>query len=169
MLKLESIAIRLLAGLLVIALTAFAGYRHGRHVVEGEKAQAERDIAIAYAGEIIARQGIADGLTAENGTLRAAQAPKDRIITREITRYETVTLAAQRCLLPGTWRVRHDAASTGDPAFAETGLLAAGEDAPVEDAAALQTVSDNYQICRDAIAKLAGWQRRYAAIEERGR
>lgn len=169
MLKLESIAVRLLAGLLLIVLTAFACYRHGRHVAEGEKAEAERDIAIAYAGEIVARQGIADWLTAENGTLRAAQAPKDRIITREITRYETVTLPAERCLLPGTWRVRHDAAATGDPAFAETGLLAAGEDAPVEDAAALETIGDNYQICREAIAKLAGWQRRYAALEERGR
>jgi len=169
MLKLEAIAVRLLAGMLVIALTAFAGYRHGRHVAEGEKAQAERDIAIAYAGEIVARQGIADGLTAANATLRAEQAPKDRIITREITRYETVTLPAQRCVLPGTWRMRHDAAATGTPAFTETGPLAAGDDAPVEDAAALQTVGDNYQICRDAIAKLAGWQRRYAALDERCR
>lgn len=147
-----------------------AGYSHGRHVVEGEKAQAERDIALAYAGEIVARQGIADGLTAENATLRAVQAPKDRIITREITRYETVTKPAQRCLLPGTWRLRHDAAATGDPAaLAEARPLVAGEDAPVEDAAAIQTVGDNYQICRDAIAKLAGWQRRYAAIDEHDR
>lgn len=154
---------------MVVALVAVAifggGYIKGAASVRADVAQEKLDIALAYAGEIVRRQDTADGLAAENATLRAVQAPKDRIITKEITRYVQVTPPALRCVLPGTWRLRHDLAATGDPAAAEAGPLAAGTDAPVEDATALEIVGDNYQTCRVAIAKLEGWQRRYLTFE----
>lgn len=49
---------------------------------------------------------------------RAKKKGKDRIITQEVTRYVEITPAADRVVLPGTWRVRHDAAATGDPGIA---------------------------------------------------
>lgn len=145
---------------------ALTGYFHGRHVVEGENASAQLDIALAYAGEIVKTQSIADGLMADNTALRTTQAPKDRIITKEITRYVQVTPPDQRCVLPGTFRVRHDAAATGvPPERSAAGPVADATAAPVEDATVLDTVGDNYAACREASAQLEGWQRRQRSLE----
>lgn len=151
---------------LVIGLVVSA-YQHGRHVRDGELARVERDTALAYAAEIVTRQQLADGLAEQNATLRQAQAPKDRLITREITRYVEVTKPDQRCTLPGTWRLRHDAAATGLPAGPGTRPLADASADPVEDAAALDTVGENYRSCREAIRQLEGWQRRQRALNAR--
>lgn len=153
----------------VVAL-AFIGslltaYTHGRHVAEGEIAQAQRDIALAYAKRIVEQQTDADQLTTENATLRNAQAPRDRIITREVIRYETATDPALRCRLPGAFRLLHDAAATGDATLAEAGPLATASADPVDDAALLKTLDDNYRACRDAIAQVEAWQRRYRMLE----
>lgn len=149
----------------LVAAAVLATYRHGRHVAEGEVAAAQRDIAIAYAGEIVATGEKADQLAAENNALRAAQAPKDRTIIKEVTRYEFIEPPGNRCTLPGTWRLLHDAAATGQPPATEAGPMAARTADPVEDATALKTTADNYAACRNDQAKLAGWQRRYKAIE----
>ena len=144
-------------GLLLIA------YQHGRHVVEGEKATAERDTAIAYAGEIIKHQDEARRLAEENAAIRAAQAPKDRLITREITRY--ATHPDRHCRLPGAFRLLHDGAATGQlVAVPGTGPLADGTADPVEDTTILQTIDENYAACRETAARLEGWQRRQRAI-----
>lgn len=150
--------------LLTMALTA---YSHGRHVAEGEIAQAQRDIALAYAAEIVNKQSIADQLAIDLAALRQAQTPKDRVITKEIIKYESTTPARQRCTLPGRFRVLHDAAATGDATAAETGPLATPAPDPVEDTALLQTLGENYTACRETAARLTGWQRRYHQIEER--
>lgn len=140
------------------------GYAFGRHVKTGEVAQEKLDIAVAYAGEVEKQQDRADKLSADLAATREAQAPKDRIITKEITRYVQVTPPEQRCTLPGTWRLRHDAAATGMPIDAGTEPVAADSAAPVEDAAALETVGDNYAACRDAIDKVIGWQRYWREV-----
>ena len=161
-------AIRALAiGIAMIALVV-GSYQFGRHVKTGEIAQEKLDDALAYAGLVREQQGRADILAAENTTLRAQQAPKDRIITKEITRYVEVTPADERCTLPGTWRVRHDAAATGVPTDAEAGSLAIGTGGEVEDAAALETVGENYATARECLGKLEGWQRRYRQLELTG-
>lgn len=140
-------------------------YQHGRHVVEGEKATAERDTAIAYAGEIIKNQDESQRLAEENAALRAARSAKDKRITQEVIRYEFLEATGHRCTLPGTWRLLHDAAATGQPPATEAGPLAAGTADPVEDTAALATLADNYATCRAEAAKLEAWQRRYHALE----
>jgi hypothetical protein len=150
---------------LVIIGIALTSYAHGRHVAEGEIAAAQRDIAIAYAGKIVENGEKADELATQNNTLRAAQAPKDRTIIKEVTRYEFIETPGHRCTLPGTWRLLHDAAATGQPPATEAGPLAPGSADPVEDTAALATLADNYIACRDTTAKLEAWQRRYHAIE----
>ena len=157
------------SGSAVIALIAAAlfggGYLNGAASIHADIAQEKLEIALAYAGEIVAQQGRADSLSVDNATLRSAQAPKDRLITKEITRYVQVTRPADRCTLPGPWRLRHDAAATGEPTATETGPLAAGTADPVDDAAALETIGLNYATCRNDQAKLAGWQRRYRTLE----
>lgn len=154
----------IVTALLAIAIFG-AGYIKGAASEQIDQAKVQLDAALAYAGEIVASQDKADRLTAENTALRAAQTPMDRIITKEVIRYVQITPPALRVVLPGTWRLRHDAAATGDPALAEAGPVAAGTADPVEDAAALGTVADNYIACRDAIAKVEGWQRRYFSLE----
>lgn len=152
--------------IILLALSIFgSGYLKGSSSVRADIAQEKLEIALAYAKEIVTNQGVADGLADENAKLRSAQEPKDRLITKEITRYVQVTPRADRCTLPGTWRLRHDAAATGTPIDPETGPVAAGADDPVEDAAALETIGENYRACRDAIAKVGGWKRRYQALE----
>lgn len=144
-------------GLLLVA------YQHGRNVAEGEKATAELDTAIAYAGEIIKNQDEASRLASENAAIRAARAPKDRLITKEITRY--ATHPDRHCLLPGAFRLLHDGAARGDlAAVSGTGPLADGSADPVEDTTLLQTIDENYAACRETAARLEGWQRRQRAI-----
>lgn len=153
----------------VIALSAISlalgSYRHGRHVAEGEIAAAQRDIALAYAGRIVEQQDEADRLAEANAALRAAQDTKDRLITREITRYVEVTPHDLRCRLPGAFRLLHDAAAAGTPTAAEAGPLAAAIADPIEDTALLETLGHNYTTCRKAIAQVEAWQRRYHALE----
>lgn len=154
-----------LAGLLWLS-----GHFHG--VDTAEKAQAEKllEATLAYAERIVELHDQGEALAAENGTLRAAQAPKDRIITREVLRYVEVTPPDSRVVLPGTWRVRHDAAAAGTvPEGPAAGPLADGtggthEAAPVPDNVALETVDNNYRACRETEAKLEGWQRRQRAL-----
>ena len=157
------------AGLAIVALVGvglfLAGYFHGRHVVEGEVAEAQLTIAIAYAGRVVEALGKADALATENAQIRATREVKDRIIVKEVVRYETLTPPALRCTLPGAWRLLHDAAATGEAPPAAAGSLAAVGADPVEDAAALATVTDNYVACRDAQEQVKGWQRRYHVLE----
>lgn len=155
---------RMLAGLVTAIALTVAGYFFGRHVAAGEQAQralaaaeTQRQQAVAYAGEILRRQAVADGLAADLEATRAAQATKDRIIYRDVIRYETVTPATARIVLDGRWRLLHDAAATGTPAD-PTGLVAGAAD-PVEDATALEVVSDNYETCQGWREALIGWQR----------
>lgn len=97
-----------------------------------------------------------DALATTQAKAAASQATKDRVITKEVIRYVEVTPAADRCTLPGTWRMRHDASATGEPA--EPTRLAHGATDPVDDAAALETVADNYAGCRHVIEQVKGWQ-----------
>lgn len=155
---------------LIGTLLFFGGWRIG--VERTEKAQAEKlvDATLAYAERIVELQDVGESLAAENTTLRAAQVPKDRIITREVLRYVEVTPPDRRVVLPGTWRVRHDAAAAGTvPEGPAAGPLADGtggthEAAPVPDDIALETVDNNYRACRETEAKLEGWQRRQRVL-----
>lgn len=105
-----------------------------------------------------AAQASVDTLSQQLESSRAAQRPKDRIITREVFRYVEVVPAADRVVLPARWRLLHDAGATGNPADAEpAGVVARAAD-PVEDAAAIETVVDNYESCRGYIEQVAGWQ-----------
>lgn len=151
-------------GLVVaLALSAASGWRlRGDH--ERAKLHAQ---AIAYAEEIQRRQAAADILSADLSAEREKRIPKARTIIKEVVRYETIVPAARRCDLDGAWRLLHDAAATGEPA--DTARLAAGNAARVADAAALETVAENYADCREWRASLIGWQRwwREAATSSR--
>lgn len=161
----SSIAVRVLSIGIAALLLAIASYQFGRHVKTGEVAAENLKAANARATQIQELQDKADLLAAANTLLRSQKAPKERIITKEIENYVYVTPPDDRCTLPGTWRVRHDAAATGSPANAETGPVAARTYAPVEDLAALETVGDNYRTARECADKLAGWIRRYRTLE----
>lgn len=155
----------LLAGLIAwglsLLIAASLGYDHR----DGEVAQEKLEIAKAYADWAEQEQGIARGLSSDLAAARAAQAPKDRIITREVARYVQVTPAEHRCQLPAAWRMLHDAAATGTPIATGPGSVAFGAGAGVEDAAAIETVADNYAAARECGEKLDGWIERYHRLE----
>lgn len=151
----------------IAVVTGLLGaYHHGRRVEAGEvaKQRLQQQQTIQRLQED--RQSKSDQLALLNAARRAEAAPRERLITKEVTRYVQVTEPADRCTLPGTWRVRHDAAATGMPLAAETGTLALGTAAAVDDAAALETVADNYATARECLARLEAWQRRYREIEQ---
>lgn len=154
-------AVALLAGVAI----ALAAYSHGRHVRTGELAQVERDTALAYAAGIVERQHTAAALAAQNAALLAAQSGKDKIVTKEIVKYEFITPPRLRCTLPGAFRLLHDAAATGNPTAPQAGALDAASADPIEDAPVLETIGHNYTACRRAIAQVEAWQRRYRALE----
>lgn len=103
-----------------------------------------------------------DTVAAAIETDRAAQAPRDREIIKEVIRYVEVTPAADRCNLPGTWRLRHDAAATGTPT--DPASVLAGAAGAVTDAAALEVVADNYQQCREWRRQVVGWQAWWGSV-----
>lgn len=151
--------------ILVAVAIGLTAYSHGRHVRNGELAQVERDTALAYAAGIVERQHTADALAAQNSALLSAQASKDKIITKEIVKYEFITPPRLRCTLPGAFRLLHDAAATGNPTAPQAGALDAASADPIEDAPLLETIGHNYTACRRAIAQVEAWQRRYHALE----
>ena len=155
-------------GLLLAALAiAFSSYQFGRHVMAGEVAQEKLTAERQAAKDRAERQDLADRLAEENALLRAGAAPVEKLITKEVLRYVDVTPADRRCTLPGTWRLRHDAAATGVPIPAEAGPVGLDPAAAVEDAAALETLADNYAAARECFARVAYWQHRYHLIEQR--
>ena len=144
------VAILLLSA--VLTASHLTAYHMGRRAEDGAKL----DQALAYAAEIVERQGKVDALTANLEAERAKRIPKNRIITREVVRYETLP-ADRRCTLDPAWRLLHDAAATGEPA--DTARVATGDAEPVADATALRVVADNYEQCREYIEQVRGWQR----------
>ena len=158
-----------LLGLLLAALAiAVSSYQFGRHVMAGEVAEQKLTAERQAAQDRAELQDLADDLAEENAKLRAGAAPVEKLITKEVLRYVDVTPTSSRCTLPGTWRLRHDAAASGVPLATEAGPVGLDPAAGVEDAAALETVSDNYAAARECFAKLAYWQRRYHRLEQRG-
>lgn len=142
-----------------------SAYFFGRHVLKGEEAQKQYDIAVAYAEEIKARQAAADDIAKQLESARSARQVKDRIIYRDVIKYETITPSDSRVMLPGPWRLLHDAAATGEPADAIA--LASGEAKQVSDAEAIETVSGNYETCRDWREQVIGWQQWYEIVTKK--
>jgi len=164
-LLLKAEGLKIAATVLAILAVLLGAYHHGRHVKAGEVAEEQRKQLVEIKRLQDELQAKADQLALLNAARRAETATREKLITREVLRYVQVTDPADRCTLPGTWRVRHDAAATGLPLAPESGPLAPGTLAPVEDAAALETVADNYAAARECADKLAGWQRRYHTLE----
>ena len=167
--KLTPLSTRLyqaLALVIVVLGLLVSAYAFGRHVKSGEVAEENLRALQKLEQKIKEKQDTADALATENALLRAARATQDNLITKEVIRYVDVTPRTDRCTLPGTWRLRHDAAATGTPLAAEAGSVALGTVAAVDDAAALETVAGNYALARRCMAKLDAWQRRYYTLEE---
>ncbi len=143
--------------LVVLAVTNAGSFLFGRDVEEGEQAQAQLESERLAAAVLARKQNRVDALGVALAKAKADRAVRDRVIIQEVYRYEQVTPAADRCTLPGTWRLRHDLAATGEPT-ADPARLAAGGAQPVADATALATVADNYVQCRDVIEQVKGWQ-----------
>jgi len=145
--------------------SVISSYFFGRHVLAGEEAQKQYDIAVAYAEEIKVRQAGADDLAKQLEAARVKQKVKDRIIYRDVIKYETITPSDSRVMLPSSWRLLHDAAATGQPSDAIA--LASGNADPVSDAEAIETVSGNYETCRNWREQVIGWQRWYEVVTKK--
>lgn len=150
--------------LVVLATTNMGSFFYGQHVEEAEAAQAQLESERLQAALMQRKQARVSALDLKLAKARAAQAGRDRTIIQEVFRYEQVTPAADRCTLPGTWRLRHDSAAAGEPP--DPARLAAGGTAPIDDAAAIATVASNYIDCRIAIEQVKGWQAWWQAVGE---
>lgn len=150
----------------IAALTAgawLAGNIHG-HRAEGDHRDAQQMAAERLAEAVREdRRKRVDRLALDLERARAERRVVYRTITQEVDRYVEVTPAADRCTLPGTWRLRHDLAATGQAA-ADAARVAAGAAGPVDDAAALATIADNYADCREWREQLVGWQRWWGEV-----
>jgi len=105
---------RILIGLALLAIAFTAGWRVCNDRRDAQLLEQERaDRALADQ-----QRKLVEALALELANDRAKKKAKDRIITQEVTRYVEVTPAPDRVVLPGAWRVRHDAAATGDPGLA---------------------------------------------------
>lgn len=149
--------------IIVLAVSNASSFLFGQHVEAGETAQAQLESERLATALLNRKQKRVDTLGQQLAQAKADRAGRDRIIIQEVTRYENVTPAADRCTLPGAWRLRHDLAATGEPA--DPARLAAGDARPVTDAAALGTVAGNYIQCRDAIEQVKGWQAWWSAVQ----
>lgn len=150
--------------IVVLAVTNAGSFLFGRDVEEGEQAQAQLESERLAAAVLARKQRRVDALGVALAKAKADRAGRDRVIIQEVYRYEQVTPAADRCTLPGTWRLRHDLAATGEPA-ADPARLVAGGAQPVADATALATVANNYVQCRDAIEQVKGWQAWWSTVQ----
>lgn len=148
---------------LLLAAVLTASHLTAYHMGRRAEDRAKLDQALAYAAEIVERQGRVDALAADFEVERAKRIPKNQIITREVVRYAQLP-ADRRCELDPAWRLLHDAAATGEPA--NTARVAAGDAEPVTDAAALETVAGNYEQCREYIEQLGGWQRWWGEVSQ---
>lgn len=158
-------ALQKVAAVVFLAML-IASYQFGRHVKSGEFAEAERKADEEIAKLKDDQKEISQILSSEIARVKSEQAPKNTAITKEVVRYVEVTPPRDRCALPGTWRVRHDAAATGVPLDASAGSVAVGSAGGVEDATALETIADNYASARECSQKLVGWQQRYYKLEK---
>lgn len=147
---------------LVIIAAMVAAFAYGQHVRQAEIDAAERNTALAYAGEIVRLQDHAAVLLADLEAARASRASATQTITREVIRYAS---RPDHCQLPGAFRLLHDAAATGQAALAAAESVDAASAEPVADAAVLETVASNYAACREDAARLTAWQQRYHALE----
>lgn len=154
----------IIAFAIALAVSNAGSFLYGQHVEEAEAAQAQLETERLAAAVLKLKRDKVAALDLALAKANAARAGRDRIITQEVARYEHDTLAADRCTLPGTWRLRHDLAATGEPAADSTRLAAGGAD-PVADAAALATVADNYIDCRSYIEQVKGWQAWWKALQ----
>lgn len=143
--------------LIIAAVSAVLSFGAGWTANGWKHDAALLDQALSYADAIVAEQEKVDQLSTDLEAERQTKAPKERIITREVTRYVQVVPVVDRCTLPGQWRLLHDAAATGEPPSSPS-LDDAGS-TPIEDAAALETVAENYQACREWRGQLIGLQR----------
>lgn len=156
-------SLRILIALCAAAFVFGAGLKLGYDHSEGRHAKAELEqqrLSDAITHKLKTDFRVLDTQRAER---EAIHTQKDIVITKEVIRYVQVTPAANRVVLPGTWRLSHDASATGEPAGA--GPYVDGASDPVEDAAALETVSDNYKACRYDKRRLKDLQDRYRLIE----
>lgn len=147
-----------------IALFAFLAGVAGGWVVHGWKEDSGHLSVILQAQERADKLlSTVDTQSAELASLRAIQRPQDRIIIKEVFKYADATPAADRVILPSTWRVRHDSSALGEPA--ESRRFLDGDTGPVADATALETVAENYETCRAWRQDLIAWQRFWQAVK----
>lgn len=154
---------RVLAAAVLVVVVWLHGNLHGHQAEFNARAAADLAAERLAAAQAADKRKRVDRLALDLERARADRRIVYRTITQEVARYVDVTPAADRCTLPGTWRLRHDLAATGET-LADAARIAAGAAGPVADATALGTVADNYAECREWRAQLIGWQRWWGEV-----
>lgn len=130
--------------------TYFKGRTDGKAVVQ-EQWDAEKASAIIEAEKVRASNQSAIHAAEKKFATRAA---KSRIVTRTIIEKVDHYVPNNTPLLPGGWRLLHDAAATGTEVIDPSGVATA----PVAAATASRSVANNYAECREDKARLEALQ-----------
>lgn len=103
-----------------------------------------------------ASNAVADAVLAEMELERAT----GRVVVKKVIEYVESPDSGQ-CDMPDGWVQTHDIAAGAVPG--NTGASSGVGEAPgrITDIEALIVVTDNYQVCREAITQVKGWQKWY--------
>lgn len=151
---------KLIAALIYSAILFSAGWKVCGWRVDSEALES----AQKYKEQSEQLQGEVNKLSADLALLKETQKPKDKIIYKDVIRYEQIVPSERLCTLDGAWRVLHDSAATGQPA--DPGRLTDASSSPVKDAEALETVADNYETCRGWRRDLIEWQKFWLTVKQ---
>ena len=147
----------------VFVALAFGGVSKCSYTAGRDKVQAQWDASIERGKAKVAELQAKAGQVTE----RTVTQYVDRVVTiegktREIVRQVPVFVPAGACVLPGSFRLFHDAAAAGavpDPA-------GVADAAPVDAQDVAATVADNYGTCHQTAARLTALQDWVAGQQE---
>lgn len=125
-----------------------------------ETIRANNELAAKQKAQKDRNHAVADSIIVSMELERA----QGKVITREVIRYVQSPDAGQ-CRMPDGWVRLHEIAAGSDPAIHPEAPGGAADPATgFTDADVIQVIVDNYQSCREDMARLAGWQQWYREV-----
>lgn len=151
---------RLALGMLVavgIAWGEWALYANGRESGRAE-VQARWDHEVRQSEDAARAQAAAQQkAVAQTMGRYEKQTARERVVYRDIIKEVPSYVPSDLPMLPGPFRMLHDAAATGSP-LPEAGGASAADAAAVTPAALARTITENYERCRNNQQRLTALQ-----------
>lgn len=172
------IRLRALAGVAVLALSAWGGYSYRDSTCEvadltknNALLQGVVDAYEAASTENAQIQSLVDHLNVELGKKRETVKTVYRTLTKEVIRDAEVVYSDVDCAVPQrfvrVWNTANRAGSGGDPETPDAGSGPVADDAP--SGVGLGDIEAQHlreaEVCADAVGQVKGWQAYYEVIK----